>query len=99
MRTTRALAAGVVVAAAVGFAAPTAMARNEASVTVAVRGGQDQALTRPAAVSGAVRGLDVAGGNSTGATPTDMAIGGGLVVAAVIGGAVCWLCRRSEDDN
>ena len=62
MRTPRALAAGAVVAASVGFAAPTAMTRNEPSATVAVRGRQDQALTRPAAVSGAVRSLDVAGG-------------------------------------
>lgn len=36
------------------------------------------------------------GSSSTGATPTDMAIGGGLVAAAIIGGGVFWLRRRSE---
>jgi len=55
------------------------------------------ALTRPAAftVIGGVRG-GLGGGSSTGATPTDMAIGAGLVAAAVVGGAVFWVRRRSE---
>jgi hypothetical protein len=46
-------------------------------------------------VIGGVMG-GVGGSSSTGATPTDMAIGGGLVAAAVIGGGVFWLRRRSE---
>ncbi|MBG0850815.1 hypothetical protein I2W78_02820 [Streptomyces spinoverrucosus] len=54
-------------------------------------------LTRPNAftVIGGVRG-GLGGSSSTGATPTDMAIGGGLVAAAVIGGGVFWMRRRSE---
>ncbi|KUO17502.1 hypothetical protein [Streptomyces dysideae] len=54
-------------------------------------------LTRPAAftVIGGVRG-GLGGSSSTGATPTDMAIGGGLVAAAVIGGGLFWMRRRSE---
>lgn len=54
-------------------------------------------LTRPAAftVIGGVRG-GIGGSNSSGATPTDIAIGGGLVAAAVIGGGVFWMRRRSE---
>ncbi|MFC7259433.1 hypothetical protein [Streptomyces lutosisoli] len=55
------------------------------------------ALTRPSAftVIGGVRG-GLGGSSSTGATPTDMAIGSGLVAAAVVGGGVFWLRRRSE---
>jgi hypothetical protein len=54
-------------------------------------------LTNPAAFSviGGVRG-GIGGSTSTGATPTDMAIGGGLVAAAVIGGGVFWMRRRAE---
>ncbi|MFG2126991.1 hypothetical protein ACGFNV_04190 [Streptomyces sp. NPDC048751] len=54
-------------------------------------------LTRDAAftVLGGVRG-GLGGSSSSGATPTDMAIGGGLVALAVIGGGVFWLRRRSE---
>jgi len=54
-------------------------------------------LTRPAAftVIGGVRG-GLGGGSSTGATPTDVAIGGGLVATAAIGGAVFWMRRRAE---
>lgn len=54
-------------------------------------------LTNPAAftVIGGVRG-GLGGSSSTGATPTDMAIGGGLVGLAVIGGGVFWMRRRSE---
>ncbi|MFF0014304.1 hypothetical protein [Streptomyces sp. NPDC005374] len=46
-------------------------------------------------VIGGVRG-GLGGSSSTGATPTDMAIGGGLVALAVIGGGVFWMRRRSE---
>lgn len=46
-------------------------------------------------VIGGVRG-GLGGSTSTGATPTDMAIGGGLVALAVIGGGVFWMRRRSE---
>ncbi|MBV7694503.1 hypothetical protein [Streptomyces sp. TRM70350] len=54
-------------------------------------------LIRPNAftVIGGVRG-GLGGSTSTGATPTDMAIGGGLVATAVIGGGVFWMRRRSE---
>ncbi|MFB7333889.1 hypothetical protein ACFC00_19930 [Streptomyces adustus] len=56
-----------------------------------------RALTRPSAfaVIGGVRG-GVGGSTSIGATPTDMAIGGGLVGAAGLGGVVCWIRRRAE---
>ncbi|MFJ3670147.1 hypothetical protein ACIPSE_27200 [Streptomyces sp. NPDC090106] len=46
-------------------------------------------------VIGAVRG-GLGGSSSTGATPTDMAIGGGLVAAALVGGGVFWMRRRAE---
>ncbi|WP_229839908.1 hypothetical protein [Streptomyces brasiliensis] len=54
-------------------------------------------LTRPNAftVLGGVHG-GVGGSISNGATPTDMAIGGGLVSSAVVGGCVFWLRRRLE---
>ncbi|NNN36763.1 hypothetical protein HLK59_41730 [Streptomyces sp. S3(2020)] len=54
-------------------------------------------LTRSDAftVIGGVRG-GLGGSSSTGATPTDMAIGGGLVAAAAIGGGVFWMRRRAE---
>ncbi|GGX75676.1 hypothetical protein [Streptomyces anandii] len=53
-------------------------------------------LVRPNAftVVGGVRG-GVGGGTTTGATRADMAIGGGLVAAGVLGGATVWLRRRS----
>ncbi|MFF6996858.1 hypothetical protein ACFY93_18160 [Streptomyces sp. NPDC008313] len=52
-------------------------------------------LTRPNAftVIGGVRG-GLGGSSSTGATPADMAIGGGLVSAALAGGALFWVRRR-----
>ncbi|MFF1548185.1 hypothetical protein [Streptomyces sp. NPDC058291] len=54
-------------------------------------------LTRPAAftVIGGVRG-GLGGSADTGATPTDMAIGGGLVAAAVLAGGLFWMRRRAE---
>lgn len=54
-------------------------------------------LTRPAAftVIGGVRG-GIGGSSTSGATPTDMAIGGALVAAAVIGSGVFWMRRRAE---
>ncbi|MGW5534603.1 hypothetical protein ACWER6_10345, partial [Streptomyces sp. NPDC004009] len=52
-------------------------------------------LTRRAAftVPGGVQG-GLGGSRSTGATPADMAIGGGMVAAAVFGGGAFWLRRR-----
>ncbi|MEU3949527.1 hypothetical protein [Streptomyces sp. NPDC029526] len=54
-------------------------------------------LTRSGAftVIGGVRG-GLGGSSTTGATPTDMAIGGGLVAAAVAAGGVFWMRRRAE---
>ncbi|MET7683204.1 hypothetical protein [Streptomyces sp. NPDC005423] len=65
------------------------------SITVRCRNGS--LLTRDSAftVIGGVRG-GLGGASSTGATPTDMAIGGGLVAAAVVGGGIFWLRRRTE---
>ncbi|MEU3859511.1 hypothetical protein AB0F03_19405 [Streptomyces sp. NPDC028722] len=54
-------------------------------------------LTRPAAftVIGGVQG-GIGGSRTSGATPTDMAIGGSLVATALIGGGAFWLRRRHE---
>ncbi|MFJ4516193.1 hypothetical protein [Streptomyces sp. NPDC088816] len=54
-------------------------------------------LTRAGAftVVGGVRG-GVGGGTTTGATPADMAIGGGLMAAGAVGGGVLWMRRRSD---
>ncbi|CAL9349345.1 hypothetical protein ACF060_10320 [Streptomyces werraensis] len=56
-----------------------------------------RSLTRPAAftVIGGVRG-GIGGSSTTGATPTDMAIGGSLVAAAVVGSGFFWMRRRAE---
>jgi hypothetical protein len=56
-----------------------------------------RSLTRPAAFSviGGVRG-GIGGSSTSGATPTDIAIGGGLVAAAAIGGGVFYMRRRAE---
>ncbi|MEU6357853.1 hypothetical protein ABZ896_52690 [Streptomyces sp. NPDC047072] len=64
------------------------------SITVTCNG---KSLTNPAAytVIGGVRG-GLGGSTTTGATPTDMAIGGGLVGLALIGGGVFWMRRRAE---
>ncbi|MFD5493296.1 hypothetical protein ACFWH4_10290 [Streptomyces sp. NPDC127091] len=55
-----------------------------------------RSLTRPAALTvlGGVRGG--LGGSTGGATPADIAIGGGLVTAAVAAGGVFWMRRRAE---
>ncbi|MFF8015263.1 hypothetical protein [Streptomyces sp. NPDC007929] len=54
-------------------------------------------MTKPQAftVIGGVRG-GIGGSTTTGATPTDVAIGGGLVAAALVGGGVFWMRRRAE---
>ncbi|MFC8371122.1 MULTISPECIES: hypothetical protein [unclassified Streptomyces] len=56
-----------------------------------------RSLTRPAAftVIGGVRG-GIGGSSTSGTTPTDMAIGGALVAAAVAGSGVFWMRRRAE---
>ncbi|GAA3495022.1 hypothetical protein GCM10019016_021220 [Streptomyces prasinosporus] len=56
-----------------------------------------RSLTRPAAftVIGGVRG-GIGGSSTSGATPTDIAIGGGLVAAAAVVGGVFWMRRRTE---
>ncbi|MGA5103078.1 hypothetical protein ACPCC3_05465 [Streptomyces cellulosae] len=56
-----------------------------------------RSLTRPAAftVIGGVRG-GIGGSSTTGATSTDMAIGGSLVAAAVVGSGFIWMRRRAE---
>lgn len=66
------------------------------SITVTCTGSSIP-LTKPDAFSviGGVRG-GLGGSSSTGATPTDMAIGGGLVAAAVVGGGLFWVRRRTE---
>ncbi|GAA2386224.1 hypothetical protein [Streptomyces coeruleofuscus] len=77
----------------------TATIRNNArpgpyDITVTCDG---KSLTKPQAftVIGGVRG-GIGGSSTTGATPTDMAIGGGLVTAALVGGGVFWMRRRAE---
>ncbi|WP_408649192.1 hypothetical protein [Streptomyces herbicida] len=87
------------------LAGTTDTARGIATVNNDAQAGQfdidvncnGRTLTRPAAFSvlGGVRG-GVGGSISSGATKTDMAIGGGLVAAAVIGGGVFWVRRRHE---
>jgi hypothetical protein len=47
-------------------------------------------------VVGGVRG-GLGGSSTSGATPADIAIGGGLVTAALVGGGVFWMRRRSEN--
>ncbi|MEI5103052.1 hypothetical protein RB200_36560 [Streptomyces sp. PmtG] len=56
-------------------------------------------LTRPHAftvIHGGVRG-GIGGSSTSGATSTDIAIGGGLVAAALVGGGVFWMRRRAEN--
>lgn len=57
--------------------------------------GQNKTFNSVFTVIGGVRG-GLGGSSTTGATPTDMAIGGGLVLAALVGGGVFWMRRRSE---
>jgi hypothetical protein len=159
MRTTRALAASAVAVAALGLAAPAAVARDGMNLSpsnivalpsVIARGGQltltvdnctgpatatsdafpattltgtsslmrgtatvnrnvrtgshsitvtcaNGSVVNPAAftVIGGVRG-GLGGSSTSGATPTDMAIGGGLVAAAAVGSGLFWMRRRSE---
>ncbi|MEU3825770.1 hypothetical protein GT045_27605 [Streptomyces sp. SID486] len=68
--------------------------RGRYDVTVRCDG---RTLTRRGAftVLGGVNG-GLGGSRTTGATPTDMAIGSGLVAVAVIGGGAFWLRRRHE---
>lgn len=58
--------------------------------------GQRKKFEHVFTVIGGVRG-GLGGSSSTGATPTDIAIGGGLVAAALIGGGLFWMRRRSEN--
>ncbi|MFE9899817.1 hypothetical protein [Streptomyces achromogenes] len=66
--------------------------RGRYSVTVRCDG---RTLTRRDAftVLGGVNG-GLGGSRTSGATPTDMAIGGGLVATALVGGGAFWLRRR-----
>ncbi|MDX3746775.1 hypothetical protein [Streptomyces sp. AK08-02] len=56
---------------------------------------QNRSFTSVFTVIGGVQG-GLGGSSSAGATPADMAIGGGLVAAALVGGGVFWMRRRSE---
>lgn len=58
--------------------------------------GRSKTFTSVFTVIGGVRG-GIGGSSSTGATPADIAIGGGLVAAALVGGGVFWMRRRSEN--
>jgi hypothetical protein len=58
--------------------------------------GKRKTFTSVFTVIGGVRG-GLGGSSATGATATDMAIGGALVTAAVVGGGVFWMRRRSEN--
>ncbi|WP_371574427.1 hypothetical protein [Streptomyces sp. NBC_01314] len=58
--------------------------------------GKRKTFTGVFTVIGGVRG-GLGGGSSTGVTSTDIAIGGGLVTAAVVGGGVFWMRRRAEN--
>ncbi|MZD08567.1 hypothetical protein GTW43_26315 [Streptomyces sp. SID5785] len=56
-------------------------------------------VTKPDAftvIGGGVRG-GLGGSSETGATRTDMAIGGGLVAVALVGGGVFWMRRRADN--
>lgn len=58
--------------------------------------GRDKTFDDVFTVIGGVRG-GLGGGSSSGATPADVAIGGGMVALALIGGGVFWMRRRSEN--
>ncbi|MEU8590829.1 hypothetical protein AB0C59_28080 [Streptomyces sp. NPDC048664] len=87
MRTTRALAVCAVATAALGLAAPGAIARDTAGTAVAA----------PHPAVGARHAVGDSGGS--GATPADMAIGGALMAVAVVGGGILWWLNRSEDES
>lgn len=84
---------------------PKESARGTATVHSTARPGpyditvncSGRTLTKPAAftVIGGTQG-GLGGTSSTGATPTDMAVGGVLVAAAAVGGGVFWMRRRAE---
>ncbi|GGZ64899.1 hypothetical protein GCM10010344_34220 [Streptomyces bluensis] len=57
--------------------------------------GRQRTFNNVFTVLGGVRG-GIGGSSTSGATPADIAIGGGLVAAALIGGGVFWMRRRSE---
>ncbi|WP_424858172.1 hypothetical protein [Streptomyces sp. SAI-170] len=65
------------------------------SITVHCQGRQPLTRDNAFTVIGGVRG-GLGGSSTSGATPTDMAIGAGLVAAAAIGGGVFWMRRRAE---
>lgn len=67
------------------------------SYSVTVHCGEGKTLTKNNAftVIGGVRG-GLGGSSSDGATPTDIAIGSGLVAAAALGGGLFWMRRRAE---
>ncbi|MEW2404288.1 hypothetical protein [Streptomyces sp. NPDC046862] len=58
--------------------------------------GRQRTFNNVFTVIGGVRG-GIGGSSTSGATPTDIAIGGGLVAVALIGGGVFWMRRRSEN--
>ncbi|MFI7382442.1 hypothetical protein [Streptomyces sp. NPDC049813] len=105
---------GVARSDAFGTAALIAVpGRGTARATATVRGAagpgahdisvncQGLTVTRPAAftvIQGGVHG-GFGGAHETGATPTDMAIGGVLVASSLIGGGVFWLRRRAENKS
>ncbi|MFJ9147533.1 hypothetical protein ACIRP7_05540 [Streptomyces sp. NPDC102270] len=64
------------------------------SISVVCRNGTVINPTAFTVIGGVQGGLG--GSSSSGATPTDMAIGSGLVALAVVGGGVFWMRRRSE---
>jgi hypothetical protein len=80
-----------------------ATASSDAFRTIRLRTGANNLATGRATVnrnaatgSHSIHVVWLGGSSSAGATPTDMAIGGGLVALAVIGGGVFWMRRRSE---
>lgn len=58
--------------------------------------GRQRTFNNVFTVIGGVRG-GIGGSSTSGATPADIAIGGGLVAVALIGGGVFWMRRRSEN--
>lgn len=58
--------------------------------------GRQRTFNNVFTVLGGVRG-GIGGSSSAGATPADIAIGGGLVAVALVGGGVFWMRRRSEN--